>query len=63
MKYLLQMKDAKKDIGYAIFSGLLSLILANLGAIIIKEFPNQPYLGIMVIILAFLILYFSSYSQ
>jgi len=56
------MKENKLNVIYWISSGIMSFIIANLGAIILKKFPGEPYIGILAIILAFLLLYFSFYT-
>lgn len=51
----------KKEVFYLVISAAFSYILAEFGVLILKEFPNEPHLGIAIIFLAFIILYFSYY--
>lgn len=43
-----------------IISGSFSFILANFGMVVIKKLPDNPYLGISIIIIAFILLYLSN---
>lgn len=42
-----------------IISAILSLSLANFGSLVIKEFPENYYLGLSIILISFLVLYLS----
>jgi len=53
------MKIIRNQTYYFIISALFSIILTNIGIALISDFPEKPLLGIMTIILAFLLLYFS----
>ena len=44
---------------YFILTALFSLVLANFGALVIRDFPEKPYLGIAIIVLAFLLIFFA----
>ena len=48
------MEEKLKNIIYTISTGILSVILFNLGYGLYKEFPDQPYLGITIAITAIL---------
>ena len=41
------MRNPSKEVLGFIFSSAFSILLVNLGAIIIKDFPEKPYLGII----------------
>jgi len=55
------MKSASEEIWFFLLSSIFAFVLANLGGVIIKDFPDKPYLGIITIILAFILVYFCSY--
>ena len=57
------MNEKLKNTIYTISTGILSVILLNLGYELYKEFPTQPYLGITIAItsiLAVLLLFYTT---
>jgi hypothetical protein len=51
-----------KEMVYLIASAIFSLIIANLGGKLLKDFPESPYFGWSTIIIAFLAFLFFSYT-
>ncbi|MAE49820.1 hypothetical protein CMI48_03265 [Candidatus Pacearchaeota archaeon] len=56
------MEDTKKIIISTVVSAILPFIIINLGIKIISDFPEKPWLGITMIVLAFLTFYFFLYT-
>ena len=44
---------------YFILSSMFSIVLANFGTLVINDFPEKPYLGISIVILSFLLIFFA----
>ena len=44
---------------YFILNAIFSLVLANFGILVIRDFPEKPYLGVSIIVLAFLLIFFT----
>ncbi len=55
------MEIKNKNIFEMILNSIFSILITNLGIMIIKEFPNYYLIGLTTILLAFLFLYFSYY--
>lgn len=53
------MVENKAKIIPFLISAILSFSLANFGALVIKEFPENYYLGLSIITIAFIVLYLS----
>jgi len=51
-----------KEVKYILINAVLSLVISNSGFAILKEFPENIYLGITTILMGFILLYFSFYS-
>jgi len=57
------MAKAVFNIIEVIISTIISIVIIDIGAVMLKEFKDKPLIGALIIILGFLLLYFSFYTS